>query len=319
MEKETEKILIIKAGYTEVLDGETDSQKVSFGDIIRTTPLLHLYKKDHVTWATDEVAVPLLEGNPLISRLMKLDTWALQQLEAEYFDSVINLEKIPGICALTRKIDAWRKFGFRFDPRTGNVKAHDRATEVLGVSFNPEIKRENKKLFQELLFEMVGAKWNKEKYILGYQPRTQIEYDVCLNTQVGQKWPTKAWPSKRWDELEQMLVGSGYSVSRQDKMMAKMGKNLNSYMDWINSGRVIVSNDSLGLHLGLALDKKVIGLFGATPHREVYFYENGEALLPEPAPSCLPCFSGVCKREKNCIEEISSERVYKVIGGYLSR
>ena len=38
------KVLIIKTGYSEFLDNGDESRKVSLGDVLRTTPLLHVYK-----------------------------------------------------------------------------------------------------------------------------------------------------------------------------------------------------------------------------------------------------------------------------------
>lgn len=318
MEKEKEKVLIIGAGYTEVLDKSVDSQKVSLGDIIRVTPILHAFKEDNVTWVTDEKAFPLLKDNPYITRLLKLNFLTLQQLEHEYFDTIINLEKVPGICAFTRKIDAWKKYGFRFDPRTGEVKAHDKATEVLGVSFNPELKKGNTKAAQELLYEMIGKKWAGEEYILGYKPKTSEIYDIGMNTRVGEKWPLKAWPLKNWEVLQCMLEKDGLKVSRQDKQDGKVLDDLYAYMDWLNSCKLIVTNDSLGLHLALALKKNVLGLFGLSPHREVHFYGRGKAILPELPPECMPCCDVECKRGKSCIEDIYPEQVYREVKNYLN-
>src|SRR3989344_103664 len=96
-----EKILIIKTGYSEFLDKEANLRKVSLGDVLRTTPLLHLYKNDYVTWVSDREAFPLLENNPYINRLLPLDfTTAMHLLDEEEFDTVINLEKNYDICKL---------------------------------------------------------------------------------------------------------------------------------------------------------------------------------------------------------------------------
>ena len=179
------KILIIKTGYSEILDKEGTSREVSKGDVLRTTPVLHLYKGDKVTWLADQKAFPLLEGNPLISRLMHYDFQTRDQLMAERFDVVINLEKFPPLCALATQIEAWKKHGFRLDRDTGEAKAYDRSSEVLTVSADLATKRRNRKKAQELLFEMVGEKWNGETYILGYQPKTRETYDVAFNTNVG--------------------------------------------------------------------------------------------------------------------------------------
>jgi len=61
--KRKHKVLIIKVGYSETLAQEISSH-TSYGDVLRTTVLLHLYKNDHVTWLVDEKALPILRNNP---------------------------------------------------------------------------------------------------------------------------------------------------------------------------------------------------------------------------------------------------------------
>ena len=309
------KTLIIKTGYSEILDKENDSQKSSLGDVLRTTVLLHLFKKDYVTWLTDAYAFPLLVGNPMITRLLPYNLTAVLQLQSEEFDRVINLEKIPGICALSDKIRARRnRYGFTFNSQKGIAEAYDRAYDILTVSSNIRVKRENKKTAQELLFNMVGSRWKGEEYVLSYNPKTSECHDVGLNTKIGQKWPTKQWPKERWDELENKLEQEGYSVSRQDKQGKEILENLNNYMDWINSCKMIVSNDSLGLHLAIAMKKKSLGLFGPTPNAEVHFYGLGKAITPsfERFP-CLPCFLPVCKNKEYCMNQIEPAQVLEEV------
>jgi len=315
MEKgDSHKVLVIKTGYTEFLDNGDGSMKVSLGDILRVTPLLYVYKNDNVTWLSDKYAFPLLEGNPYISRLMHLDFKNSMQLLNEDFDTVINLEKNPEICLLADKVNAWRKYGFRIDKRSGEIHAYDRAFEVFEVSSESEAKKRNKKTTQELLFEMVGQKWNGEDYVLGYQPKTREIYDIGFNTIVGGKWLLKAWPEKNWNKLESKLKQEGFSVSRQDKQGDEVLSNLFIYMNWLNSCRLIVTNDTLGTHLSLALKKKVLGLFGPTSDKEYYFYNRGKAIFPEEIIKCRPCYSKAkCQRGRNCMEDISLERVYQEI------
>jgi len=309
-------VLIIKTGYSEILDNAQGFSNPSFGDVLRTTCLLHVYKNDNVTWLTDEQALPLLEGNPYIQRILSLNFTSAMHLLSEEFDTVINLEKNADICKLSNQIQAWRKYGFRFDKKTDSSEAYDRALEVLTVSSELEVKRKNQRTIQELLFEMVGAKWKGEEYILGYKPKSQEVYDIGLNTLVGKKWPIKSWPQNNWGDLESMLVKEGYKVTRQDKQGEEVTKSLQGYMDWINSSKMIVTNDSLGLHLALALNKKVLGLFGPTALNEIYFYGRGKAILPEINFECIPCLRETCSEEKRCVEYISSEMVHREIKNY---
>ena len=306
-----EKVLIIKTGWSEILDKDTTSRKTSLGDVLRTTAILPLYKDKRVTWLTDEKAVPLLHKNPMIERILPADYVTFQQLEYEYFDIVVNLEKIPGLCALTKKIDAWRKYGYRLDPESGEIKAYENSLNILSVSFTHELKKQNTKTAQELLYESVGEKWNGEEYVL-HVPDNKEVYDIALNTRAGQKWACKSWSMKNWDILEEKLKQK-YKITRQDKQPKEVLENLHTYIKWINSARLTVSNDSLGMHIAFALRKKTIGLFGPTSATEVYFYGRGKAITPDIKYICIPCFEPNCDKETPCIETITPERVYAEI------
>jgi heptosyltransferase-2 len=306
--KKSKDIIIIKAGYSEFLDKENNSRRVSLGDVLRTTPILHLFKYDNVTWVSDEYAFPLLEKNPYIKRLLPLDFITIEHLKDEKFDIMINLEKTPGIAAVADKIYAVNRFGFRFDPQSRKAEAYGNASGILTVSSDPALKKTNKKTAQELLFEMVGGKWKGEGYVLGYKPKTTEMYDIGLNIFVGPKWPTKTWPTKNWDMLAEMIEEKKLKITRQDK--EEVSDDLCKYMDWINSCKMLVTCDSFGMHASLALGKKVLALFGPTPYKEIHFYGRGKAILPEPFPECAPCFKGECEREKSCMYDITVEKVY---------
>jgi len=295
------KVLIIKIGFSETLDGKI-SRIPSYGDIIRTTPLLHLFKDDNVYWLVAEEGLPLLEGNPYIDEILIYNLTSILQLQREHFDIVVNLEKIPGICALTDSINAWLKYGFRFDEINGTAEAYKGASEVLYVSEDREIKLSYNKYWQEALFEMVDAKWDKEDYVFSYKPKSEVIFDVGFNYMVGSKWPTKAWPMDYWKKLEQLLAGK-YSISYQQGE-----KDLYTYMDWLHSCKLVVSNDSLGLHLGIALKKKVVGIIGPTVAREIYMYNMGELIEPDPGicPE-IPCLKPECRNKVFCLDTITPE------------
>ena len=210
------------------------------------------------------------------------------------------------------------RYGFTLNTQTGEAEAYDKALEALSISSNHGLKKDNKRFLQELLFEMVDSRWNGEDYILGYKPKTQETFDIGFNIFVGEKWPTKAWNKEKWDVLEKMLKEKGLSVTRQDQQSEEILNNLHSYIDWINSAKIIVTADTLGLHLAFALKKKVLGLFGPISANEIHFYGQGKAILPEPAPHCLPCFSRTCERGRNCMEDISPETIYKEINSLLN-
>ncbi len=295
------KILIIKVGYSETLDAEI-STITSFGDVLRSTVLLNLYKEDHVTWLVDERALPVLKGNPYIDRILIYNLTSVLQLQAEHFDTVINLEKVPGLCALADSVNAWRRYGFRLDVNSGEAEAYDHSHDALEGCRDIDKKRKREAYWQESLFEMVGAQWKGEEYVLGYKPKTKEQHDIGFNCQVGDKWPLKGWPMASWKQLE-ASAGKKYSISWQQGL-----HNMEDYFEWINSCRLLISNDSFGLHIALALKKKVIVIFGPTRHREIYFYDSGKALhLKDLDCEFFPCRLDTCQKYKDkdgCIAQI---------------
>ncbi len=295
-----EKVLVIKLGYSETIDPEI-GRITSLGDVLRTTVILHHFKDAHVTWLVDEKALALLEGNPLIHRILTYDLSSVLQLQHERFDTVINFEKVPGVCALADSINAWRRYGFRFDDQTGTAKAYDRCESVYTLCQNPDIKKRHTESWQKILLETIGAEWKGQEYILGYRPRTPETFDVGFNHAVGSKWPTKAWPQEHWKELERLLAPR--TVTWQ-----KGFDDIHEYIDWINTCRTLVTNDSLGLHIALALRKNVIVLYGPTNSNETFFYDRGVGLYPE-GYDCLPCFSPVCTQEVHCLKTITPRQV----------
>jgi len=300
-----EKILIIKLGYSETLVGEI-SRTTSLGDVLRSTVLLSLYRDAHVTWLVDEQAVQLLKGNPDIDRIMPYDLTTVLQLKAERFDTIINLEKVGGICAFADSLTGWRRYGFRFDPDTGDTTAYDGSQHVLEMCENQEDKLANTRYWEDILFEMVGSKWHGEAPVIGYRPRSEVTFDIGFNHHVGNKWPIKAWPEEYWKELESLISGRR-TITWQQGLAS-----LEEYIDWINSCRMLVTNDSLGLHIAHALGKKVVAFFGPTISNEVYI-KDGVKLMPPDPPECLPCLSRVCIKERSCMYEITPDAALEAI------
>lgn len=301
------KILIIKLGYSETLDTEI-GRVPSLGDVLRTTPLLSAlrerFPEARVTWLVSEEAAPLLHGNPLLDRILVWDSFVGFQLMREKFDVLVNLEKIPGICALADMIDAWTKYGFRFDTSAGTYQAYERGQGFLSYIQGKQNGQAAQRSWQQLLLEMLGLEWKGQEYVLGYRPRGEVAADVGLNWQVGSKWPNKAMDRSRWEELARRLEDAGLTVSWQRGL-----KDLWEYMDWIHSCRLVVSSDSLGVHIALAMGKKILVLAGPTDPSEICLYGRGRVIQPPPLCPRMPCYHPGCDSGLHCMERLDLEAV----------
>jgi heptosyltransferase-2 len=305
------RVLIIKPGYSETLD-QDDSGVVSLGDILRTTVILHLFPSEHyhVTWLVDKKGVPLLKDNTHIHRLLTINPFTPHLLLSEWFDIVVNFEKEPGICAVADRIPAWRRYGFRLNPQSHTAVAYDFSDEALSFTSDSMAKRKKARSWTEILYEMLGEKYTGQPYLLGYRPQSAIRYDVGLNHLVGKKFPLKRWPEDQWQQLHDALAPQ-YSVCWQQG-----DSDIESYIEWIASCRVLVTNDSLGLHIALALGKPVVALFGPTLATEVEG-NNLTKIFPPVDWDCIPCLESHCRKEKPCIAHISVQSVQKAISGLM--
>lgn len=285
MQKTKKQICIIK------LDG--------MGDVLRTTPILWRFQDDEVTWITEKASLPLLQNNPFIKTIITVSE--VSDIEDFMFDELYNFDEDKKACLFAMNIKAKKKKGYGLKDDSYFPFDSD-SRYAYELSKNDELKfKLNKKTYQQIIFEMAGFQWKGEDYILGYKPKSQIKYAVGINYLVGEKFPNKIW--SHWKELTGMLD----SVSLQEEF-----ETVEGYIDWINSCRIIVTSDSLGMHIALALKKKVVILMGSTSWVEIESYNRG-TIFKSQLP-CSPCYKkSKCNVTPSCMDLITPERVYSEI------
>lgn len=305
------KILILKLGYSETLDPEI-SKIVSLGDVVRCSVVLEALKEkyphSHISWLVAQEALPLVIENPYIDRVLVWDEFVPFVLMKEQYDMVVNLEKLHGVCALTDMIQAWEKIGFRFNTQSGEYDTYMQGFVAKDYIQGKESGNKTRDIWQKIIVEMVGCVWRNQEYSLGYKPKPVEHFVVGLNHFVGNKWPTKAMAKHKWEELAQRLDGLKITYSWQKGM-----DNLYEYMDWIAGCDVLVSNDSLGVHLALAMKKRVVVLFGPTSGEEIYLYDRGIALYPSVKLPCIPCYKPKCAIDTHCMDSIEIDKIIEYI------
>lgn len=309
------KILILKLGYSETLDPEI-GKIVSLGDVVRCSCILEAlrekYVESHITWVVSKEASPLIIGSKLIDRVMIWDEFLPFALMREQYDLVVNLEKLQGVCALVDMINAWEKVGFRFNAQSGGYDAYAHGSNAVEYIREKADGKPRHQIWQKIIIEMLGCEWREQEYILGYEPKPKEIYQVGLNYLVGSKWPTKAMRKEKWKELSILLQKQNVSYSWQQGT-----GNLYEYMDWIAGCDILITSDSLGLHLALAMKKQVIALFGSTSDEETYFYGRGVSLKPKQSDfDCMPCYKPTCSNQDFCMDAISLDGILQAIDDF---
>ena len=71
---------------------------------------------------------------------------------------------------------------------------------------------------------------------------------------------------------------------------------------------VVVTGDSFGMHLAIALKKYVIVWFGVSCWTEIDLYDRGVKLFQENL-ACSPCWKKECPYDLECVKIIDLDRI----------
>ena len=272
----------------------------ALGDVVRTTPILKVLKGD-ITWFTKEKPAELLKGLIEISNLIT----NIDEIKDKKFDLAVNFDDTEEACSLFNQVDAKKKIGFYFE--NGYLTCSKSAREYYAMSLNGGkdkdlLKKNNKKSYQEFIFEIVGKKFKGEKPLINITPEKGTF--IGLEPTASSRWPLKKWD--KYNELKIKLEKAGFKV-----IVFKEHKTLKEYAEEINKCNIIVCNDSLALHIASALNKKVIAFFGPTPAAEIYDYNLIKKI--ETPLDCKVCMKNSCDKNPNCMNIISLEQVYNEV------
>ena len=318
------------------------------GDVLRTTALLpgikRKYEPSHITWLVDEESLDLLHNNPYIDRLLGYRLADIMPLLSEKFDVLISLDKEPPSTSLASMVESGCKFGFGMND-FGNLIAFNKGADYayrLGVDDDLKF-RQNNLTYQQIIYKTAEIDYRNEGYIFRPEEKhkekalrffkknapNESRAAVGLNTGAGVKFETKQWPAEYYLKLIEslhtrlraniFLLGGGrerelnrFLEKRACVRVFNTGSDnsLLEFAGFLSLMDVIVTSDTLGMHLALAQNIKVIALFGPTCPQEIDLYGKGTKIFA--GVDCSPCYKQTCADMK-CMESISPEQVFDEI------
>lgn len=317
----------------------------AIGDVLRTTPLLPVlkekYPQSYITWITDASSLSVLEENPYIDRLLTANYENALRLQVENFHILICLDKDTVASSLASLVKAERKLGFALSEKGHLYPLNKEADYLFRLGVSDELKfRQNEKTYQQLIFEALGLGEKYGEYVIhlshkytsyGEQLTKQWgagngRLTVGLNTGAGRRFATKRWEIEGFIELADrlskdlearvVLLGGPEELERNKEIAARTKfpvidsgchHSLKEFMGVINQCHLIVTGDTLALHLAIALKKRVVTFFGSTCHQEIDLYGRGQKLISD--ADCAPCYKGSCDT-MICMKGISADDVF---------
>ncbi|MFN0126419.1 MAG: glycosyltransferase family 9 protein [Verrucomicrobiales bacterium] len=249
------------------------------GDVVRTTTVLPRLLNGRscggeVTWVTAEKNLSMVDGLGGV-RAVGWERWE-GALDREY-DLVINLEDTDDVAelaeeAVRRSGGRARLFGAKRQAGGGLGYTEDAGgwfdlslLSRFGRKRADGLKYENRRTYQDLLFEGLGWEFRGEAYALPRAEPTGLSGDVAISPVAGAVWPMKAWAY--YGELQRELEGRGFTVN-----VLPTRATLLEHLGDVQGHRVLVSGDSLPMHLALGSGVRCVTLFNCTSPWEIHDY-----------------------------------------------
>jgi heptosyltransferase II len=313
----------------------------AMGDVLRTTALIPAIRRAHpearITWLTRPRAAPLLRENPGIDRVLTLGVEADILLRTLHFDLVLNADKSMVAGALAVSVNAKERRGFGVDPAGTIIPLNPEAHHLYAMGLDDTLKfHTNQRTAPDLLAEALGFKHQRDEYVLKL-PGTNTDKSVSVgfNTGCGPAWPLKklnrelAAAAIRTIAEETgepvLLLGGPEDQADHQALQLMLGELVE--MSSLNGGvaegaaqvdrcAVVVSGDSLGMHMAIALRKHVVAWFGPTSPQEIDLYGRGVKLLAD--VDCAPCWRPQCEKAVPCNTRVPSKLIAEAVVDCLS-
>ena len=239
------------------------------GDVVRTTALLRRFEGD-VTWITAAPNTELFFNDA--GQIRSLEWADREQALDRHYDVLVNLEDDAPAADFATRVRHTRLFG-AYRAKDGSLAYSEDSRiwfdlsliSVYGRQRADALKLQNRRTYQELIFEGLGFSFTGERYALPPPAATALVGDVAVAPVAGPVWPMKGWAY--YDQLRVELEATGLTVNvlpRRNSLLEHMGD--------VSNHRCLVGGDSLPMHFALGTGTPCVTLFNCTSPWEIHDY-----------------------------------------------
>ena len=304
--------------------------------------LRRAHREMHLTWVTAREALPLVQRDPDVARAVALDDpgpwrhelydWVISlddDRDACALASALDAGRLSGAhlaadgaLAYTSDLGEWFGMGILRSERDGGLVAANR------------LKQANQRPFGEILYDGLGLPAPAPRPRIALPAGAADEAEalvavpgsgrrVALNTGAGGRWRFKSWGESETTELARrlhdedgsqvLILGGPAERERNARVAGAAGRpgvvtaptdlDIVRFAALVSRCDLLVTSDSLALHLGLAFALPVVAFFGPTSDAEIDLYGRGEKVVTP--LSCRRCYLSYCDVRPHCMESLS--------------
>ncbi|MCM8757368.1 MAG: glycosyltransferase family 9 protein [Candidatus Omnitrophica bacterium] len=319
-------------------------KREALGDVLRTTallePLRQRYPYFRFIWLTAAESQKLLENNPLIDEVWTdASAFYLTAVSFLQFDLIINLDLSVESLLLAAIAPARKRVGFWLDRSGKIIFSNSAARQWFALSHNDQAKKSGRVSYQRWMaqimeLETIGriivpisnASANKAM-AFALTNRLAGKKVIGINPGSGTRWLTKRWPEENWRKLIECLQGNRILLlggkeeentlnrlaARYPEIVLNTGadNSLSDFFALVNLCDVVVTGDTLTLHIATGLNKKVVALFGPTSAAEIEDYGLVKKIVTPWLCQC--CYRRECPDYPACMAAIDPVEVSQLV------
>ncbi|HSL88661.1 MAG TPA: glycosyltransferase family 9 protein [Ignavibacteriaceae bacterium] len=325
----------------------------AMGDVLMTTAQLPSIKKKYphstIYWVTLKIAAPLLNHNEYIEQVFSYDAESILILSQMEFDIVMNVDKSQRSGALLNAVNAKEKLGFGINENGKIIPVNEGAYYNYQLGMDDHLKfKVNLRTGQDYLAETFNLEYElhdytfnfndeEKSFIANYKREIGISDSdevVGFNTGCSNLYPNKKMTIEQHIYLIEkllekkkykiVLVGGPEDTERNNEIYSHFKEKIINTPTTHGLRRgacyesipdLIITGDSFGMHLAIALKKYVIAWFGLSCWTEIDLYDRGVKLYQNDL-FCSPCWKKVCPYDLECIKLIDLEQMIFEVDNY---
>ena len=327
----------------------------ALGAVVRSTALLKSIQKKYpramITWVTDAPANYLLKNHPAIDRVYTSKESDLLELRALAFDVCLVVDKSLKAVGISKLPQVKEYFGFSAHPITGGiVPASEAAFELWELGLDNHKKFfVNTKPETQLICEALELPYQRDDYWLplseeesqsaelrrqSWLEGRRKDFIIGLNTGCSATIPYKKLSIEYHRDLisalykyfpfaQIVLLGGPEDTARNREIAEGLSVIASNTEGGLRDGLisvaavdVVITGDSLGMHMAISQKKHVLAWFGPTCAQEIDLFERGEKLLSQAL--CSPCWKRTCEKSRMCYDQVQLEEFINGIKSYCS-
>jgi heptosyltransferase-2 len=324
----------------------------ALGTVLATTAQLpaikRCYPNSHVTWITRKNALPLLINNPFIDHLVEWNDENRMVLLQQNFELALNADKSRPAAAFMNLVNAGIKRGFGLNENGAIVPLNAGAEYGFRLGVDDHFKfRVNQRTGNDVLAEAWEIDFRRDEYVLQLTAAELAEcarwkkelglddapFVVGFNTGCSELFPLKKLEIETQAQAIRQIVAEipeakiillggredtvrNQRITEQTKGVAiptptTLGLRTGVVLE--NLADVVVSGDSLGMHVAIALRKYVVAWFGLSCAAEIDLHDRGVKIIRD--LPCAPCWKKACDMPHGpiCVTEFKPEWIVEAV------